>query len=236
MTAAHTEDVNAPAHEIPQELAAARAHAKSMTAKAREAVRQLVFLKLEQGQDFSAGAVQTIYQWAVKSPDRLALAECLCELAPLQAKEGDPALDAAQRLLIMTGNMRKLQGAVLEAGLAEQQDRQGALRSASTFSAAALEKSLDEWILYGRQRGAAAHDMPLSRIDDLVALKTSSFSEQVATRLGLVIFALPTVHIWRQLEQMPQAQQVRLGWCAPAEEGMWAAASCEDSNLPLQRT
>jgi len=165
------------------------------------------------------GAVKSIIdQGAVARRD---LAECLAQLSPAAT------LGLGTSGEHQSPGLSKLQSALIEAALAEQQTQAGEMLEGTLFCPVLLEESLDNWLRAGEYRGR--ENSPLTEIARLVAQSSGSPEESLQTRLGLLVPITAAVHIWRAVHLADMDEQLKLGWIQPGE-GRLADAPAEHLN------
>lgn len=163
---------------------------------------------------FNSESVSALFQCAVVQPDAAKLADLLCALVPSQFNQTLAANGGQDN-----PRMLKMRSAILEAGLEEQLRADRSFRQGSAFDAQLLEATLDDWLRAGRHRGAAFDEVPLSKIDTLIASTVTAPEDCLRTRMGLLVPLVVNIHIWRALQALAPADAEKIGWCLDIESG-----------------
>lgn len=207
-------------NKVPEYAVKARIAFEALLSKNRNAIRELIKHKGSSGA-FKLDTVKALREHAHVKPEASILAQLLVDTTPdafVDAEGLSPASMTGQNPVgdlrrLAPSQVGKLRAAVVQAALEEQQNTDKTFLVGSTFNAVKLEESLDSWLYSGQYRGAGLDESPLSQISKIMDKQGMNGEELMATRFGILIPVIVAIHIWRILEEYPEDQAMKVGWC-----------------------
>lgn len=195
--------------DIPQDIERAYKTVDAAMSSAREMTQAMFNEALSSPEGFNSDILERLSVLDVEvepgAPvDSQAIAEFLTySHSPFSAAFESQVKSASSVVL----RSLKLSALVIQAALAEQQNKDGSLKEGQVrFDVCALEQTIDDWVLRGAHRCGKEHT-PLSQMAKAIDMSQTEPAGGIQARFGCVVPIVVSVHTWRLLREHEQVTE-----------------------------